>query len=278
MPELPEVQTTVNGLQPLIHKEITKIKLYSTKLRYKIPKNITKVAKNLIILKIYRLGKYIIFNCSNNYSLVFHLGMSGRLKISNINDYDYKKHDHILLFINGFNILLFNDPRKFGFVDIVKTHLINNKKYIAKLGIDALDCNFTFNYLFVKIKNSKVTIKQILLNQGIISGIGNIYASEILFDAKISPFTRGSELSITQIRRLTQSIQKILYKAINFGGTSIRNYASTDGTLGKFQNKFKVYNKENKKILGFRIRRVIQSGRSTFYCPGIQKINKNKIN
>ena len=117
-----------------------------------------------------------------------------------------------------------------------------------------------------------------MLNQGIISGIGNIYASEILFDAKISPFTRGSELSITQIRRLTQSIQKILYKAINFGGTSIRNYASTDGTLGKFQNKFKVYNKENKKILGFRIRRVIQSGRSTFYCPGIQKINKNKIN
>ena len=128
--------------------------------------------------------------------------------------------------------------------------------------------------LFEKTKNSLVPIKQILLNQKIISGIGNIYASEILFDAKLSPFIKGNQLREIEIITLIKSIRKILRKAINSGGTSIRDYISADGTLGNFQKKFRVYNKEDKLILGFKIKRVVQYSRSTFYCPEIQKLDR----
>ena len=276
MPELPEVQTTIRGLQSLLNKEITNIKLYTRKLRYLIPKNIIKILKNTIILNIRRIGKYIIFELDNNYSFIFHLGMSGRLRISKIDDYLPIKHDHILLFINDRKILSYNDPRKFGFVDLIVSKEVYCKTYIAKLGIDPFDKKLTNNYLFNKIKTSSVQIKQILLDQRIIAGIGNIYANEILFDSKISPFIPGSYLDNASLSILIKSIRKILKQAINSGGTSMRNYVSTDGTLGNFQNKFKVYNKENKNISGFRIKRVVQYGRSTFYCPAIQKINKKK--
>jgi len=277
MPELPEVQTTVNGLQSLINKEITNIELYSIKLRYLIPKKIKKITKNNKILQIYRIGKYIILNLSNNYSIIFHLGMSGRLIISNKNKYKFAKHDHIVFFLNNYKILSFNDQRKFGFVDIVISKEIKKTKYILKLGLDPFDDNFTHKYLLDKIKNSIVPIKQILLNQSIIAGIGNIYANEILFEAKISPFIPGSLLSIAEIRKLINVSKKVLIRAINLKGTSIRNYTTTEGTLGNFQNKFKVYNKENKKILGFRIKRAVQYGRSTYYCPEIQKILSKKL-
>ena len=278
MPELPEVQTTVNGLQSLLGKEITNIKLYTTKLRYLIPKNIIKIAKNNKILEIYRIGKYIILKLSNNYSLVFHLGMSGRLRISKAINYQFVKHDHILLFIKNRKILSFNDPRKFGFIDLAISKKIYKKKYIIKLGLDPFDIKLNYHYLLNKISNSKVPIKQILLDQRIIAGIGNIYASEILYDAKISPFTPGFYLDNDKLKNLIKSIRKILKKAINFGGTSIRDYAAIDGTLGNFQHKFKVYNKEKQKILGFKIKRVVQYGRSTFYCPSVQKKIYNSNN
>ena len=123
-----------------------------------------------------------------------------------------------------------------------------------------------------KIKNSIVPIKQILLNQSIIAGIGNIYANEILFEAKISPFVSGSLLNVSDLKKIINSSRKILIRAINSKGTSMKNYTTADGTLGNFQTKFKVYNKENQKISGYRIKRTVQYGRSTFYCPEIQKI------
>ena len=131
---------------------------------------------------------------SNSYSLVFHLGMSGRLRVYKIINYKFAKHDHILLFINNREILSFNDPRRFGFVDLLISKDIYKKKYIIKLGLDPFDIELNCNYLLNKINNSKVPIKQILLDQRIIAGIGNIYASEILYDAKISPFTSGFHL------------------------------------------------------------------------------------
>ncbi len=273
MPELPEVQTTIIGLQSLLNKEITNIILYSRKLRYLIPKNITNILKNTQILKISRIGKYIICELNNNYSLIFHLGMSGRFQISKLDDYIPSKHDHILIFFDNKKILSYNDPRKFGFVDLSGSKEVCHKTYIAKLGLDPFDKKLTNNYLFNKIKFSRVPIKQILLNQKIIAGIGNIYANEILYDAKISPFIQGSCLDVDSIKILIKSIRKILKQAIKLGGTSIKNYISTDGTLGNFQNKFKVYNKENQNISGFKIKRVIQYGRSTFYCPDIQITN-----
>lgn len=269
MPELPEVQTTVEGLQSLQNKKINYIKIHTNKLRYIIPKKLSKIITKQTIIRIYRKGKYIIINLNNNYSVILHLGMSGRLKICKKNKYKFEKHDHILLFVTS-KILSFNDPRKFGFIDLVLTSQICYKQYFIKLGIDPFDKKLNYRYLYSKISRSSVAIKQILLNQSIISGIGNIYASEILFDAKISPLILGSELDIEEIKTLIKSIRKILKKAINHRGTSIRNYATIDGKLGNFQNNFRVYNKENEFIKGSRIIKIVQYGRSTFYCPDLQ--------
>ena len=277
MPELPEIQTTVSGLQLIINKQITNIKINTKKLRYLVPKKINKISKNRKIIKVYRIAKYILLELSGNVTLIFHLGMSGRIRLLKINDYKVIKHDHILIYLNQKNVLVFNDPRKFGFIDYAKSSNLKNKKYLVKLGLDPFDKKLNKDYLLSNFKKSKSSIKQLLLNQRIISGIGNIYACEILYDAKISPLILGYQLNIAMIEKLIISIRKILDKAILSGGTTIRNYTSIDGTLGNFQTKFKVYNKEDKYILKFKIRRIKQNGRSTFFCPGLQKSKFNPI-
>ena len=138
------------------------------------------------------------------------------------------------------------------------------------LGIDALSPDLKPQLIFNKISKSEVPIKQILLNQKLIAGIGNIYASEILFDSKISPLLLGRDLKISLIMKLIKSIRKILKKAIKYGGSSIRDYRSIDGTLGNFQSNFKVYNQEGKKVGNDRVIKIVQYGRSTFYCPKLQ--------
>ena len=273
MPELPEVQTTVQGLQILLNKKITNIKIYSTKLRYKIPKNIQKILKNSKIIKIYRIGKYIVVNSQNHYSLIFHLGMSGRLRILKPSTFVNKKHDHFILKTKK-NILIFNDARRFGFIDLFRTKKISKKHYISRLGLDALDRKLNGLYFRDKICKSIVPIKQILLNQEIIAGIGNIYANEILYDAKISPFTKGYSLTILEIKKIIKSIKKILRIAINSGGSTLKDYVSVDGTVGNFQNNFKVYNRDGQKRLGHKIKRIMQYGRPTFYCPDMQLMSK----
>ena len=269
MPELPEVETTVKGLKTILRKKIINVKIHTIKLRFKIPTSIKNILLNTKISNIRRIAKYIIIDLDNNYSLVIHLGMSGRIKVNNW-EYTRIKHDHLIMFFSNKKKLIFNDPRKFGFLDIVKTKKLLNKKYIINLGIDALSKELKPNYFYNIICNSEVPIKQILLNQKIISGIGNIYASEILFDSKLSPLTPGKELEISHIIKLIHSIKKILNKAIIFGGSSIRDYRSIDGTLGNFQSNFKVYNKEGKKIGNDKVIKIVQYGRSTFYCPRIQ--------
>ncbi len=159
----------------------------------------------------------------------------------------------------------------FGFVDIVETNKINNLRYIKRLGIDALDKNLSEKYLFHKFHKSNVLIKQLLLNQYIVAGIGNIYACEILYDAKISPLRKGSSLKKYQIGTILKSTRKILKKAIKYGGSSISDYVSPDGTLGNFQNNFKVYGRAGKKIKGYEIKKEVLYGRSTFFCPKLQK-------
>ncbi len=269
MPELPEVETTVKGLQAIRKKKIIKIETHTKKLRFNIPKNIKKIITNSKISNIRRIAKYIILDIDNNYSLIIHLGMSGRLKINNIKT-NKIKHDHFIMHFENKNKLIFNDPRKFGFVDILKTKNLTKKKYIINLGLDALSKDLKPDLLYKKISKSEVPIKQILLNQKIIAGIGNIYACEILFDAKISPLTLGKELTISHIMQLILSIRKILKKAIRHGGSSIRDYTSADGTLGNFQSNFKVYGKEGSKIGEDRVIKIIQYGRSTFFSPKIQ--------
>ena len=269
MPELPEVETTVKGLKTILRKKIINVKIHTIKLRFKIPTSIKNILLNTKISNIRRIAKYIIIDLDKKFSLVIHLGMSGRLKIAFFK-YKRNKHDHFVINFHNGNILIYNDPRKFGFIDIVKTKDLTKQKYIMNLGIDALSSELKANILYEKISKSEVPIKQILLNQKLIAGIGNIYASEILFDAKISPLTSGKDLEISLILKLIKSTRKILMKAIRYGGSSIRDYTSTDGTLGNFQSNFKVYNKEGKKIRGDKVKKIVQYGRSTFYCPNLQ--------
>ena len=275
MPELPEVETTVKGLNILIGLKVYKVKIHTKKLRYIIPKSIIKIQKNSKITNIQRIAKYILIHFSSNLSIVIHLGMSGRLKIDNESK-KRNKHDHFMIYFRHSKKLVLNDQRKFGFIDFDHTKKIYSRKYFSVLGLDALSKKLNTNYIYKKINNSEVQIKQILLNQHIVSGIGNIYANEILFDSKISPFTKGKNLKIYQLRRLIKSIRKILLKAIKYGGSTIRDYVSSDGKLGNFQSSFLVYNKEGKKISKFTIKKVIQYGRSTYYCPELQKEQNRK--
>ena len=269
MPELPEVETTVRALTVILSQRISNIKIHTKQLRFKIPNSIYNILPNSKISNIRRIAKYIIIDLDKEYSLIMHLGMSGRLKIDNYR-YQKNKHDHFILYFYSRKVLIYNDPRKFGFVDIVKTKYLYKKQYIMNLGIDALSPLLDPKTIFKMISKSEVQIKQILLNQRIIAGIGNIYASEILFDAKISPLSLGKDLQISLIMKLIKSIRKILKKAIKFGGSSIRDYTSADGTLGNFQSNFKVYDREGVKIRNDRVKKIVQYGRSTFYCPKLQ--------
>ena len=271
MPELPEVETTIRGLKPLIGASIHNIKIHTPKLRFLIPKNILSIKTGIKIHKINRRGKFIIFSLSNKHSIALHLGMSGRLRLFDSNKFYKKKHDHFILSTTNKLLLVFNDIRKFGFVDYDKKDKIYKRKYFLNLGIDALDQSLSSIFLLSRINKSVVPIKQILLDQRIIAGVGNIYASELLFDAKISPFRKGNDLNLKDCRKIIISCRKILKSAIKAGGSTLKDYVSTDGTLGNFQNNFKVYNRAGKKIKGQMIKKVVQYGRSTYYCPELQK-------
>ena len=277
MPELPEVETTVLDLKNIIGLSINKIKIYRNNIRYPIPKKITTLTKNTSILSIIRIGKYIVIKLNISYSIIIHLGMSGRLKMHYIKDSIIReKHDHAEIFLNNDKKIVFNDPRRFGILDFIKTSSIKGYKYFSNQGPDPFDKKFNEKYLFNSISKSKTPIKNILLNQKIVSGIGNIYASEILFDSKISPLLKGMDITKEQNNRLAKSIKRILIIAIKNKGTSFKDHFLIDGTLGNYQNKFKVYNKDGKYIrIGkkrAKIVKIVQSGRSTFYCPYLQRI------
>ena len=270
MPELPEVETTIRGLKSIVGSKIINIKINTPKLRYFIPKSILLI-NSVRIIKIKRKGKFIIFYLQNHHSIVCHLGMSGRLRLYKKKEFKNNKHDHFLIKMNNEKILIFNDPRRFGFIDYDLFKIIDSRKYITSLGIDGLSTSLNGPYLFFKISKSNVPIKQILLNQTIVAGIGNIYASEILFNAKISPLKRGKDIQLCDCDKICKSVRKILKKAINSGGSTLRDFVATDGTLGNFQSNFKVYNREGKKVSGKIVKKIIQYGRSTYFCPFIQK-------
>ena len=269
MPELPEVETTVKSLNILKNKKVINVDIHIKKLRYLVPHLDLKNIINYKIINLRRIAKYIVIDFDNVKSVIIHLGMSGRLKIVKTNVV-LNKHDHLVFKFNNLKLIL-NDPRRFGFVDIVNSEKISNTSYIKKLGIDALSDKLSEDYLFNKFKNSQVLVKQLLINQYIVAGIGNIYACEILYDAKISPLRKGSSLKRSQIGTILKSSRRILRKAIKYGGSSINDYVSPDGILGNFQKNFKVYGRAGYKIKGCEIKKVVLHGRSTFFCPDIQK-------
>tara|TARA_B100001175_G_C19350392_1_gene562036 strand:+ start:9 stop:872 length:864 start_codon:yes stop_codon:yes gene_type:complete len=287
MPELPEVEIVKQSLAKKIQqKKIKKVIIKNRNLRFKIPLKFEELLKNKIIKKVTRFSKYIILNFSDNSFCLIHLGMSGTIhlikknnltKFSNTSFYNSsslpKKHNHVEIYFKDLKII-YNDPRRFGFFKFVN----DRKALIDKfnhLGPEPFFKDFDLKYLLNNFLNKKKDIKSFLLDQKFVSGIGNIYASEILFLCKINPTISAMKLSKKDCKNIILFSKKVLIKAIKKGGSSIRDFRDTFGKSGNFQNEFKVYQREDlncprNKCIG-KIKKIIISNRSTFFCNICQK-------
>ncbi len=275
MPELPEVQTVVNGIKSKIkNHKVLKLKKYINKLRYPIQKDLSSKVKDCKVLTVFRRAKYIIINLSNNKSLVLHLGMSGRIIIVKNNKKIYK-HTHICIFFDKNIVLQFIDPRRFGNIFVTETPLLKNNKLFKNLGVEPLSEQFNFKYLSKLVKGKKTSIKNIIMNQKYIVGVGNIYASEALFLSGINPSNIGNSITKPNSIKLVNAIKFVLREAIKLGGSSINDHTMISGKMGYFQNKLKVYEREGlkcrKRTCQSPIIRIVIAQRSTFYCARCQK-------
>ena len=279
MPELPEVETIKRAIEKGIgNTTISDIKIRNRKLREIIPEDIEENLKNATITSYQRIAKYLVISLDNGKSIIWHMGMSGKIKISDeLKDID--KHDHIIIKTNN-GYLVYNDARRFGLFTYSESSDIPTNKYLKNLGIDPFNKDLTSNYLFNKLQKKKKTpIKIALLDQSIISGIGNIYASEILYESRILPSRFCENITIKECETIIKNTQKVLQKAINAGGSTLRDYKKPDGSLGYFQNMHCVYNKKGQKCPHCTcdinktggIKSLVMGGRSTFYCESLQK-------
>jgi formamidopyrimidine-DNA glycosylase len=280
MPELPEVETTVKGLQKVLNGTFVYIWTDSPKL-IKKPGFIQfeKEIKNKKIRKVWRRGKNIIFGLSGGYSLLVHQKLTGHLlydkwKKDKVNDYI-----HLKFFLDNGKVLALSDLRKFAKVELWKTEELLNSKEFRKLGSEPLDRSFTFEKFKYLLINKKAKIKQILMDQNIIAGIGNIYSDEILWRAKIHPFRSGAELNEKELKDIYKYIKLVLNQAIKLKGTSVSDYRDTKGEEGQFKKLIKVYQRENEKCFrcGTEIKRVKMGGRSVHFCPFCQRDKKDEV-
>jgi len=269
MPELPEVETVCEAIkQNIKSRDILKFNIFNSNLRWKIDKKINNNISNNHIDKIYRRGKYIIFSFIHG-SLLIHLGMTGVIKLlkKNINN-KTSKHDHFdIVFKNG-DVLRYNDVRKFGsvhWVEDLKKHFLTKD-----LGVEPLSKDFNFEYLYKISKQKNVSIKNLIMNQKILTGVGNIYASESLYLSKIHPNKKSYRLTKGNHRELVLSIKKVLKKAIKSGGTSLKDFKNIDGTPGYFKQKLLIYGKEYCKC-GEKIKNIKINGRASFFCALCQR-------
>ena len=287
MPELPEVEIVRQSLNKKIkQKKVKKVIIRNRNLRLKIPSKFNTYFLNQKIIKVGRFSKYlIIYLPKDNYCLI-HLGMSGTIHVVN-NKLDNKytntsfynspflpnKHNHVELFFENFKVI-YNDPRRFGFFELIKSNDDLVKRF-SHLGPEPFDKNFNLNYVYNYFKDKNKDIKNFLIDQKFVSGIGNIYASEILFFSKVYPFKKVKLLSKKECQKIIINSRKILLKAISRGGSSIRDFKDTSGLKGGFQNEFKVYQQEGMQCKNIgctdRIRKKIISNRSTFFCDSCQK-------
>lgn len=270
MPELPEVETTKAGITPFIlNQKIKKIIIRNDSLRWPVPLHLKTTLPGQTIHRVDRRAKYIILTCDTG-NIICHLGMSGHFKII-LDDTPILKHDHIdFIFENGV-CLRYHDPRRFGC--ILWTELPISEFYLfRKLGLEPLNKNWKPVDLMTMTQRKNIAIKLFLMNQENIVGIGNIYASEALFLAKIHPQQPSNQLTIKDCRRLIDAIQTVLSKAIEQGGTTLNDYMNSEGKPGYFSQSLQVYHRENQNCLNcnHEIKKIILGQRSTFFCPQCQ--------
>ena len=275
MPELPEVETVCKGLQPfLVGQKIRSFKVRRRDLRLPVSKGITYHTKNRTITSLERRAKYILWHLDDDYTVIIHLGMSGHVKILQNFIPQPTVHDHIEVTINNGTVIRYNDPRRFGLVLLEKRNRLNTHRLLKNLGPDPLGRKFDHHALSKLLINRKLSIKNALLNQKIIAGLGNIYVSECLFVSGIRPMRPANSLKYDEIKNLVKAIRAVLRKAIELGGSSISDHKQPDGKLGYFQNQFNVYGKSGVPCLKCsksKIKKILISGRSSFFCPVCQK-------
>lgn len=270
MPELPEIETIMRGLAPLIEGQtITHAIVRRRDLRWLIPSKLSKILVKQAVCKLERRGKYLLFHCDHG-CLLIHLGMSGVLTVVP-QKIKLKKHDHVdICFVNG-SCLRFRDPRRFGCVLWVDEKPLQHK-LLKHLGVEPLSKKFNAKYLFACAQKRRVSIKQLLMNNKIVVGVGNIYVAEILFKTKIHPATCAKKLTLTQCGEIIRATKIILKQAIKAGGTTFRDYRASDGKPGYFQQKLFVYGRQGEKcrICRARLKSIILGQRSTVFCPNCQ--------
>ena len=269
MPELPEVETTRKGLEPLvIARKVLSVHLYKKKLRWDIPLHLKCTLKNQKIKEISRRAKYLLFQFDLG-QLVMHLGMSGSIRIVNSSE-PLKKHDHFELKFENTTSLRFHDPRRFGSVLWQKPNETLN--ILNNLGPEPLSYEFDEYSLFKSSIGKSRNIKSLIMDSKIVVGVGNIYASESLFLARISPKREAGKISKKRLIVLTDSIKNVLTDAINNGGTTLNDFSNVDGNPGYFSQILNVYGRDNMPCMRCdgTIKRFIQSQRATYYCPKCQ--------
>ena len=278
MPELPEVETVRRGLEPLIvGRTIEAVRLNRADLRFALPDGLSARLAERRISGLTRRAKYLRIHTHRAHEdelvLVVHLGMSGRFFVAK-SDHVPDKHDHVIIDLKGGEEIVFNDARRFGSMDLVEAGALESYKAFAGLGPEPLGNEFSGGVLFDALSKRKTSLKAALMDQGVVAGLGNIYVCEGLYDAKLNPRRLSSSIKPVEAERLARSIRDVLNAALDSGGSSLRDYVNANGEAGYFQHKFNVYAHEgapcprNPKHV---IERIVQGGRSTFFCPACQK-------
>ncbi len=270
VPELPEVETTVRGLERVLKgRRLKRVEPRRTDLRRALPVDLGQRLTGALVTGLGRRAKYGLIHTDRGDTLVFHLGMSGRWRIAPA---EIEKHDHFILETDEGIVLALNDARRFGSLDLVPTDGLGEWPPFAALGPEPFELDAAG--LKVALKGRKAAIKLLLLDQRIVAGLGNIYVCEALFRARIGPKRAGGSVSLARLERLVPAIQAVLAEAIAAGGSTLRDFASPDGVLGYFSKRFDVYGREGaacRSGCGGTVRRIVQGGRSTFYCPACQR-------
>jgi len=289
MPELPEVEVVKRSLNSKIQKLIVeRITVKDEKLRYRINKNKLKILLGLKIIKILRRSKFLLFIFEKNTVLLVHLGMTGKFFYINekaikhktsfyydIDESKDNKHNRLIFSLSKKKKLIYNDVRKFGFIKILDKKQLKNNLHLKNLGPEPLSKNFDLKYFKKYLINRNRTIKDILMDQKFVSGLGNIYVNEILFLSKVKPLKKTYLIKDIEINRIIKNTKKTLKKAISFGGSSLKDFSSSDGKKGEFQQYFYVYGRKGENCLSKncnkKIKKTIIGNRATFYCSKCQK-------
>ena len=272
MPELPEVEITKQGIEPfLVGQSIKNFIVRNRKLRWPVPEKLESTLAGLKVKSIDRRAKYIIIDCGAGWLLI-HLGMSGSLRVLNSPNDSATKHDHYDILLANDTIIRYRDPRKFGALLWTRQNPAIHR-LIKNLGPEPLDQDFDGNVLYQNLRTKSSSIKLQIMNNQVVTGVGNIYANESLFHAGIRPTRRANSISREKLHILVTAIKKTLTKAIQSGGSSLRDFYLTDGSTGYFQHEYKVYGRDGEKchICDTPIKTVTLGQRSSFYCPTCQK-------